>query len=306
MDKGNRAAHSLRALLKHGRIVAAPGAYDALSALLIERAGFKAIYLTGNGQAASMLGLPDVGLITLTEMAERIRCIRGVTTVPLIADADVGYGSLINVRRTMREFEAAGASAIQLEDQVSSKKCGHELGRKIVSTEEMEQRLRAAAAGRQNPDTLIIARTDARTTHGLAEAIRRGRAYAAAGADVIFVESPESEAELREVAQGICAPTLANMVETGRTPYLSAQRLGELGFAIAIYPATAFLTVTHAVGAAMAKLRRDGRIEDLSDLATLEEYHKVLRFSDYADLETQLGQRLAPQAANAGGEGGGS
>jgi 2-methylisocitrate lyase-like PEP mutase family enzyme len=276
MDNGNRAAPSLKALLQRGRIVAAPGAYDALSALLIERAGFEAIYLTGNGQAASMLGLPDVGLITLTEMADRVRCIRAVTSVPLIADADVGYGSLINVRRAMREFEAAGASAVQFEDQVSPKKCGHEPGRKIVAVDEMEQRLRAAADGRRNPDTLIIARTDARTTHGLAEAIRRGRAYVRAGADVIFVESPETEAELHEVAASISAPTLANMVETGRTPYLSAQRLGELGFAIAIYPATAFLTVTQAVGAAMSKLRQDGRLEDLSGLATLEEYHKVL------------------------------
>jgi 2-methylisocitrate lyase-like PEP mutase family enzyme len=300
MDNSNRSAPSLRALLKRGRIVAAPGAYDALSALLIERAGFEAIYLTGNGQAASMLGLPDVGLITLTEMADRIRSIRAVTSAPLIADADVGYGSLINVRRAMREFEAAGASAVQFEDQVSPKKCGHELGREIVSIEEMEQRLRAAAAGREKPDTLVIARTDARTTQGLAEAVRRGRAYVSAGADVIFVESPESEAELREVATSIPAPTLANMVETGRTPYLSAQRLGELGFAIAIYPATAFLAVTQAVGTAMAKLRRDGRIEDLSELATLEEYHQVLHFSDYVTLETRLGKPVALEAAGDG------
>jgi 2-methylisocitrate lyase-like PEP mutase family enzyme len=296
MDNGNRAGPSLKALLRRGRIVAAPGAYDALSALLIERAGFEAIYLTGNGQAASMLGLPDVGLITLTEMADRIRCIRAVTSVPLLTDADVGYGSLINVRRAMREFEAAGASAVQFEDQVSPKKCGHELGRKIVAVDEMEQRLRAAVDGRQNPDTLIVARTDARTTHGLAEAIRRGQVYARAGADVIFVESPETEAELREVAAGISVPTLANMVETGRTPYLSAERLGELGFAIAIYPATAFLAVTHAVGAAMAKLRQDGRMEDLSELATLEEYHKVLRFSDYAAMETRLGEQVPATA----------
>ena len=292
MDIGNRAVPSLRALLQRGRIVTAPGAFDALSALLIEQAGFEAIYLTGNGQAASMLGLPDVGLITLTEMADRVRCIRAVTSAPLIADADVGYGSLINVRRAMRELEAAGASAVQFEDQESPKKCGHELGRKIVAAAEMEQRLRAAASGRQNPDTLIIARTDARTTHGLGEAIHRGRAYARAGADIIFVESPETEAELREVATSIAAPTLANMVESGRTPYLSAQRLGELGFAIAIYPATAFLAVTHAVGTAMTKLRRDGRMEDLSQLATLEDYHKVLRFSDYADMETRLSESV--------------
>jgi 2,3-dimethylmalate lyase len=195
------------------------------------------------------------------------------------------------VRRTMREFEAAGASAIQLEDQVSPKKCGHELGREIVSTGEMEQRLRAAVDGRENPDTLIIARTDARTTHGLHEAISRGVAYARAGADVVFVESPESESELREITSSIPVPTLANMVETGRTPYLSTRRLEEIGFAIAIYPATAFLAATRAVTTAMQRLHRDGRIEDLTDLASLQEYHQVLGFSTYTDLESKLGQR---------------
>lgn len=278
-------------MIKRGKIVAAPGAYDALSALLIEQAGFEAIYMTGNGQAASMLGLPDVGLITLTEMAERVRCLRAVTTVPLIADADVGYGSMIMVRRTMRELEAAGASAVQFEDQASPKKCGHEPGRKVVPIEEMEQRLRAAVDGRLNPETLIVARTDARTNHGLVEAIRRGRAYAKAGADVIFVESPESETELREIASSISAPTLANMVETGRTPYLTTRRLGELGFAVAIYPGTAFLAATFAVRQAMAQLRRDGRIEDLSQLATLEEYHRILHFPQYAALESKFGER---------------
>jgi 2-methylisocitrate lyase-like PEP mutase family enzyme len=296
MNQSKGGGLSLKALLQRGRIVAAPGAYDAFSALLVERAGFEAIYLTGNGQAASMLGLPDVGLITLTEMAERVRCTRAVTTVPLIADADVGYGSLINVRRAMRELEAAGASAVQFEDQVSPKKCGHELGRDIVAIDEMAQRLRAAVDGRRNPETLIIARTDARTTHGLAEAIRRGRAYAQAGADVIFVESPETEAELREIASSIRAPLLANMVETGRTPYLSAERLGELGFAVAIYPASAFLAATYAVRAAMAELRRHGRIEDLSRLATLEEYHEILRFPEYARLESKLGERIVDDA----------
>jgi 2,3-dimethylmalate lyase len=290
MNNRNHAALSLKALLQRGNIVAAPGAYDALSALLIEQAGFESIYMTGNGQAASMLGLPDVGLITLTEMAHRVRCTRAVTTVPLIADADVGYGSLIMVRRAMRELEAAGASAVQFEDQANPKKCGHELGRNVIAIEEMEQRLRAAADGRLSPETLIIARTDARTAHGLEEAIRRGRAYARAGADIIFVESPETEAELREIAASIPAPTLANMVETGRTPYLSVQRLGELGFAVAIYPATAFLAATFAVRLAMVQLRREGRIEDISRLATLEEYHDVLRFSQYAALESTLGE----------------
>ena len=285
---GSAPTQSLRARLRRGGIVTAPGAYDALSALLIEQAGFEAIYLTGNGQAASMLGLPDVGLVTLTEMAGRVRCTRAVTSLPLIADADVGYGSLLSVRRAMRELEAAGASAVQFEDQASPKKCGHEPGRSVVSVAEMAQRLRAASDGRRDPDTMIVARTDARTTHGLPEAIRRGRAYVEAGADIIFVESPECEAEFAEITRSVPAPTLANIVESGRSPYLSAARLGELGFAIAIYPATAFLAATSAVRSAMAQLRRDGRIEDLSQLATLREYHEILGFSEYAAYEAGL------------------
>ena len=281
---------TLKALIGRGRIVAAPGVYDALSALIAEQAGFEALYLTGNGQASSMIGMPDVGLITLTEMADRIRAIRAVTTAALIADADVGYGSLLNVRRAIREFEAAGATAIQLEDQASPKKCGHEPGRSVISIAEMVQRLKAAREGRQNPDTLIIARTDARTTVGLPEAIARGKAYAEAGADVVFVESPETEDELRSVAAAIRAPTLANMVETGRTPYLSAEALGEMGFAIAIYPASAFLAATFAVREVMMQLKRYGRLEDLSQLASLADYHAILGFHQYAALETSLNQ----------------
>jgi len=262
----NGGTQSLRALIRPGAIVAAAGAYDTLSALLIEQAGFEAIYMTGNGQASSMLGLPDVGFITLTEMTDRVRYTKAVTNVPLIVDADVGYGAYINVYRAVRDLEAAGASAIQLEDQISPKKCGHEPGRQVVEAEEMARRLQAAVAGRQNPDTMIIARTDARSTHGLADAIRRGHIYAKAGADLIFVESPESEAELEEITASLSVPTLVNMVETGRTPYLPYQRLGEIGFSVAIYPATAFLAATRAVTTAMALLRRDGRIEYLSKL----------------------------------------
>jgi len=281
---------TLKALIARGRIVAAPGVYDALSALIAEQTGFEALYLTGNGQASSMIGMPDVGLITLTEMADRVRAIRAVTSATLIADADVGYGSLLNVRRAIRELEAAGASAIQLEDQVSPKKCGHELGRSVVSTTEMAQRLNAAREGRRNPETLIIARTDARTTLGLAEAIARGKAYAQAGADIVFVESPETEAELREVASAIKAPTLANMVETGRTPYLSAPALGDMGFAVAIYPASGFLAATFALREVMNQLNRFGRVEDMSRLASLADYHDILGFDDYSALETNLSQ----------------
>ena len=281
---------TLKTLIARGKIVAAPGVYDALSALIAEHTGFEALYLTGNGQSSSMIGLPDVGLITLTEMADRVRAIRAVTSAALIADADVGYGSLLNVRRAIRELETAGASAIQLEDQVSPKKCGHELGRSVVSITEMAQRLNAAREGRRNPDTLLIARTDARTTLGLSEAIARGKAYAQAGADIVFVESPETEAELREVASAIESSTLANMVETGRTPYLSAPALGDMGFAVAIYPASGFLATTFALREVMSQLNRFGRVEDTSRLASLADYHEILGFGDYSALETTLGQ----------------
>ena len=281
---------TLKTLIARGKIVAAPGVYDALSALIAEQNSFEALYLTGNGQSSSMIGMPDVGLITLTEMADRVRAIRAVTSAALIADADVGYGSLLNVRRAIRELETAGASAIQLEDQVSPKKCGHELGRSVVSITEMAQRLNAAREGRRNPDTLLIARTDARTTLGLSEAIARGKAYAQAGADIVFVESPETEAELREVASAIESSTLANMVETGRTPYLSAPALGDMGFAVAIYPASGFLATTFALREVMNQLNRFGRVEDTSRLASLADYHEILGFGDYSALETTLGQ----------------
>lgn len=277
---------SLRRLIANSEIVVAPGAYDVLSALLVERAGFESVYLTGNGQAASGLGLPDLGFITLSEMAQRTRATALRTSIPLIVDADVGYGSLLSMRRAVEEFELAGASAIQIEDQVSPKKCGHELGRELVPVEEMCLRLRAAVDARRSPDTLLIARTDARTVEGLDEAIRRGLAYVDAGADVIFVESPESEDEFAEVSRRIPALKLANMVETGRSPYLGWQRLAELGYNIAIYPVTTVLAAMGAVRDTLAALRAARtEIEIVPGSATLSEYHALLGFYDYQQIE---------------------
>lgn len=254
-----------------------------LSALLVQEAGFSCVYLTGNGQAASALGVPDVGLITLTEMAERVRRTAACVDLPIIADGDTGYGSFLLIQRMVREFEAAGASGIQIEDQVSPKRCGHELGRKVVDAEEMVARIRAAVDSRQRQGTVIIARTDARTTLGLAEAIRRGRLFAAAGADVIFVESPETEDEFREIVRSIDAPILANMVETGRSPYLSSRYLEQIGIKLAIYPATGFLSATGAVRKAFSELRERGRAEaSLGMMLSLAEYHELLRFQDFA------------------------
>lgn len=278
---------SLRELVAADGITVAPGAYDVLSALLVEKAGFSCIYLTGNGQAASMLGLPDLGLITSSEMATRIRHTADRTNVPLIADADVGYGSLLALQRAVREFEAAGASGIQIEDQESPKKCGHEPGRTIVAVEDMAARMRAAVDARTSPDTLIIARTDARTTHGLDEAIARGRAYLDAGADVIFVESPESEDELRAITREVPGPTLANMVETGRTPYLSWRKLEEIGFDLVIYPSIGFLAATGGVRKVLSELEDVGRAEQsMEEMLTLAEYHDLLAFDQHSATET--------------------
>lgn len=274
------AGGNVRDLIGRDGFVMAPGAYDMLSALLVRRAGFSCVYVTGNGQTASALGAPDVGLLTLSEMAERVRQTSFATGLPLIVDADTGYGSLLTLQRAVREFEAGGASAIQVEDQLLPKKCGHEPGREVVGVADMMARLRAASDARRDPATMIIARTDARGTHGLGEAIDRARAYAEV-ADACFVESPESEEELAEIARAVPRPMLVNMVESGRTPYLPAPRLRELGFKIAIYPVTAMLAASAAVRAALDELRERGRAEGMLDrMLTLREYHGVLGFDE--------------------------
>jgi 2-methylisocitrate lyase-like PEP mutase family enzyme len=288
----------LRQLMdRNNGIVVAPGAYDVLSARLAESVGFDCIYVTGSGTTASVLGLPDLGLITLSEMAQRTRQIALRTDAPLIVDADNGYGSLLSLRRAVEEFEMAGAGAIQIEDQVSPKKCGHELGREIVTVDEMCVRVRVCIHARKSPDTLVVARTDARTVEGLDAAIRRGEAYAAAGADIIFIESPESEEEFAEIARRIPTPKLANIVESGRSPYLGWQRLGELGFDIVIYPSTATLAALGAARRALTELRNAGLELDVAPgSATLEEYHELLAFYDYQ--ETEMSYRSTSSAVS--------
>src|SRR5271169_5615107 len=230
---------SLRDLLKArptDRVVAAPGVYDMVSLRMAASMGFDALYMTGYGTVASYLGLPDAGLASYSDMVGRVELMAAMARTPLIADGDTGYGGLLNIRHTVRGYEAAGAAAIQLEDQEFPKKCGHTPGRRVVSVEEMRRRIEVAVDARSDPEFLIVARTDARSSLGLDEALRRGEAYLNAGADVLFIESPESEDELARIGRSFDAPLLANMVEGGRTPLLSAQRLEELGFRIAIFP----------------------------------------------------------------------
>jgi len=249
---------ALAARLKQPGLIVAPGVFDGVSARLADRMGFDCLYMTGYGSVASALGLPDAGLASYTQMLDRVTMIARTVRTPFIADGDTGYGGLLNVAHTVRGYEAAGASAIQLEDQVFPKKCGHTPNRKVIPAEDMARKIRVAVEARNSADFLIVARTDARTAHGLDEALRRAEIYARAGADVLFVESPESEDEMRMICERVGRPLLANMVEGGRTPVKSREVLQQLGYRIAIFPVTALLAATEAMSAAYAALKAQG------------------------------------------------
>jgi 2-methylisocitrate lyase-like PEP mutase family enzyme len=249
---------ALKAALGAGKFIVAPGIFDGISARVADAMGFECLYMTGFGTVASHLGVPDAGLGTYTDMVSRVATFARICRTPFIADGDTGYGGLLNVRATVQGYERAGASGIQLEDQEMPKKCGHTPGRRVIPAEEAALKIRVAAEARHDPNFLIVARTDARTNHGLEEAIRRGRMFAEAGADIIFIESPESEAEMAEIGRSFTQPLLANMVEGGRTPVLPAERLKALGYTIAIYPGTGFLHVAKALETAYAHLKQHG------------------------------------------------
>ena len=248
----------LRALLARQEPLVAPGATSALLAKLIAEAGFDSVYMTGAGVSHAFLGEPDIGLTTLTEMGQMVESLAGATSLPVIADADTGFGGVLNVQRTVRLYESRGAGAIQIEDQVHPKRCGHFDGKEVVEVPEMLARIRAALEARR--DMLVIARTDARTVLGLDEAIERGRVYADAGADVVFVESPLSVDELERVGRelGPRVPLLANMVEGGKTPLLSADELYAMGYRIVIFPGLLTRVTVHAVREALGVLRSGG------------------------------------------------
>ena len=239
----------LRELLAQPDLLVAPGAYDALSARLIAQAGFPAVYMTGFGTAASVLGQPDVGLLTMSEMVSRAAALAAVVGErPLIADADTGYGNPINVRRTVHEYERAGVAAIHIEDQVWPKKCGHMEGKQVIPLDEMVQKIRAAVDARQDPDFVIIARTDSNAVYGLEDALHRGRAYREAGADVIFIEAPRSMEELRAIAQAFPdVPLLYNWAESGKTPLLSLEEIHALSFKLVIFPVSLLFAATQTL-----------------------------------------------------------
>jgi 2-methylisocitrate lyase-like PEP mutase family enzyme len=279
------ATDRLRQLFQSRKLVVAPGVHDMVSVRLASTFGFDALYMTGFGTVASNLGLPDAGLATYTDMVERVRRMATMASAPLIADGDTGYGGLLNVRHTVRGYEEAGAAAIQLEDQEFPKKCGHTPGRRVIPMGDMVKKIQVAVEARASADFLVIARTDARTALGLDEALRRGEAYAKAGADVLFIESPESVDEMREIGKHFDLPLVANMVEKGRTPVLSRAELEAIGYRLAIFPVTALLAAVKAMSAVYEHLQRTGSsqgapvaLEDFSDLTGLMGFEDVWEF----------------------------
>lgn len=244
-----RTTTRFRSLLASPDLLVAPGAYDGLSARLIAQAGFPLVYMTGFGTAASVLGQPDVGLLTMSEMVSRASALAAVTgDIPLIADADTGYGNPINVRRTVREYEHAGVAGIHIEDQVWPKKCGHMEGKQVIPTDEMVQKIRAAVDARQDPHFVLIARTDAGAVHGFQEALRRGQAYREAGADVLFIEAPRSREELHTIKTTFPdIPLLFNWAESGKTPPLSLPEIEQLGFKLVIFPVSLLFAATKSM-----------------------------------------------------------
>lgn len=264
--------------------IQAPGAPNALAGMAIAGAGFQAAYLSGAAFSAAALGLPDVGLFTLTELAEHLRQLTRRVDIPVIVDADTGFGEPINVERTIRELEAAGAAAIQLEDQQLPKRCGHLSGKTLVSVETMRAKLRAAAAARRDPDLVILARTDARAGEGLDAAIERAKRYLDAGADWIFPEALATREEFERFAQAVQAPLVANMTEFGKSPLLSFDELADLGYAVVLYPVTLLRVAMRAMNDALTTLRRDGTQKTLLDqMQTRQELYDLLGYDDYED-----------------------
>ncbi|MGL1834724.1 isocitrate lyase/PEP mutase family protein [Rhodocyclaceae bacterium SMB388] len=273
------ANNRLKARLAEPGLICAPGIFDGISAKIADDMGFDALYMTGYGTVASYLGLPDAGLATYTDMVNRVATFAGNCRTPLIADGDTGYGGLLNVEHAVRGYEKAGAAAIQIEDQEFPKKCGHTPGRRVIPIDDMVKKVRVAVEARDSSDFLIIARTDARTTLGLDEALRRGEAYAKAGADIVFVESPESEDEMAKICRAIDRPLIANIVEGGRTPVLSRAVLEELGYRIAIFPASGFLAAGAALRSTFRTILDEGSTAGHEEaLYPFNEFSKLMGF----------------------------
>src|SRR5437667_11045284 len=284
-------AGELRSLLAKKDFIVAPGVFEMLSAKIADGLGFKALYMTGYGISASHLGLADAGLVTYRDMVDRARTIADGTATPLIADADTGFGGLINVRQTVRGYEAAGVQAVQIEDQEMPKKCGHTPNRRVIAAADMCRKIEVAVDARMRPDTLIIARTDSRTGLGLEEAIRRGQDYAKAGADIVFVEAPESEDECKRVGAEVDCWLLANMVPTGKSPVVQADRLKAYGFQVAIYPSAGMSVICAALDANYNYLKSHGSTDGSPVAAyTMAQLHELTGFPEVWEFEKRFAE----------------
>lgn len=283
---------SFRERVLKGGIVVAPGVFNALTALMVERAGFDAVYVSGASLTASM-AMPDLGLITLGEVVNEVKRIVSVITIPAIVDVDTGFGEAINVMRTVRELEEVGASAIQIEDQVLPKKCGHLAGKRLIPPEEMAKKIRAAVKARRDPNFLIIARTDARGVTGFEDAVERALLYLDAGADVIFPEALESKEEFEEFSRRVRAPLLANMTEFGRSPLLTVKELEEMGYRIVIFPVTLLRIAMKAISDALNVVKTEGTQRSLLDkMVTRRELYELISYYAYEGVDKEVSEEV--------------
>ena len=289
----------LAEMIRGGGPVLAPGAYDALSARMVEQAGFPAVYMTGFGTSASLLGRPDVGLLTMSQMVDNARRITQAVDVPVIADADTGYGNPLNVIRTVQEYELAGVSAIHIEDQATPKRCGHMENKQVIPAAEMVEKIRAAVEGRTSDDFLIIARTDARAVEGLDRALRRARAYREAGADTLFIEAPQTEEEIAQIARAFAnVPLLFNWAEGGKTPPMRLEQLQELGYRIIIFPISTLLAATKALGEVLAEIKAEGTPHGVfPDRAPFQQFNELISLGEIQQLEKRFATKSEKLAA---------
>ena len=281
-------AQRLREILAAPDIAVMPGCFDALSAKLVANAGFKVIFMSGFAVSAARLGLPDTGLISFVEMLDSVRnCVSGAGNVPLIGDGDTGYGNALNVQRTVVEYARAGAAAVMIEDQVSPKKCGHTRGKQVIAHNEARMKIRAAVDARRDADILILARTDARAVHGFDAALDRCRDFEAEGADIIFLEAPETEDEMRRFCKAMTKPCMANMVPGGKTPILPPKGLQDAGYKLALYPVALMTAAIAAMQSTLAALRQPDAGQNLPPSISFGELQKVVGFPDYWDRESR-------------------
>jgi 2,3-dimethylmalate lyase len=296
-----KATARLRQLLREPGIIVAPGAYDCLTAKLIERQGFPAVYMTGAGTALTRVGTPDLGFATLSEMVSNAAAMASTVSIPLIADADTGYGGSLNVYRTVREYERAGVAALHIEDQVFPKRCGHLDGKQVVASEEMVIKLRAAVEARTDEDFVVIARTDALAVTGIDDTLRRCQAYVEAGADVLFVEAVRSQEEIQRLVREVTAPLLYNFVEHGKSPLLPIMELQRLGFKIVIFPGSIMLAVLPLVREILAEIKQQGTTEELLHRMTnVVELFETMGLSEMLALDARVaGGATAPNVMDA-------